>query len=67
MKVAAIPWSILTGIALVVTAGTAFLIVRGPFLGGQMLAPLPLLGAVCAFVGIMMTAWSGEKLFRVHV
>lgn len=67
MKVAAIPWGILTGIALVLTAGTAFLIVRGPFLGGEMLPPLPLLGAVCVFIaGIMTMAWSGTKLYRVY-
>lgn len=67
MRIAAIPWLILTAIGLGVTTTTGYLVVRGPFLGGAMLAPRFLIVAAGAFiVGLVVLALGGSKLARVY-
>ncbi|WP_224336753.1 hypothetical protein [Haloprofundus halobius] len=66
MRVAAIPWTILTVVGLVATLSTGFLIVRGPFFGGPTLDPLWLLVATGGFIAAIITlAFGGSKLARV--
>jgi hypothetical protein len=56
-----------TLVGLSVTLVTGYLIVRGPFLGGRMLAPVPLLEALGAFiVGIVVLTWGGTKYYRAR-
>lgn len=53
-------------IGLVVALGAGYLIVRGPFLGGPMLAPAPLLATLGAFiVGIVVMAWGLTQYARL--
>ncbi|MFB6167423.1 MAG: hypothetical protein ABEJ43_01095 [Haloferacaceae archaeon] len=59
-------WGGLTLLGAVVTGVTGFLVVRGPFLGGQALDPQPLLAAAGAFVvGIIVLTLGGSKLGRM--
>ncbi|MFB6122358.1 MAG: hypothetical protein ABEJ78_02725 [Haloferacaceae archaeon] len=56
-----------TLVGLAVTATSGYLVVRGPFLDGPMLAPLSLLTALGAFVvGIVVLAWGGTKYARAR-
>lgn len=67
MRIAAIPWMILTAIGLGVTTTTGYLVIRGPFLGGATLPPQPLIFVLGAFlVGIVVLALGGSKLARVY-
>lgn len=67
MKIAAIPWLVLTGIGLLATSTTGYLVVRGPFLGGPTLAPRLLLVSLGAFVvGLVVLTLGGSKLARVY-
>ncbi|WP_224450098.1 hypothetical protein [Haloprofundus salilacus] len=66
MRVAAIPWALLTAVGLGATLATGFLIVRGPFFGGPTLEPLSLLVATGGFItAIILLAFGGSKLARV--
>jgi hypothetical protein len=61
-------WGLLTVVGLAVTGATGYLVVRGPFLGGQALDPQPLLVATGAFVvGIIVLTLGGSKLARLVV
>ena len=45
-----------------VTLGTGYLVVRGPFLGGSPLDPIPLFAALGGFVvGIVVTTWAAVR------
>jgi hypothetical protein len=67
MKLAAIPWLIVTGIGIGLTMGAGYAVVRGPFLGGARLDGVPLLVAVGAvLVGMIVLALGGSKLARVY-
>lgn len=58
-------WTTLTAVGAAVTGVTGFLVVRGPFLGGQVLEPRPLLVATGGFVvGIIVLTLGGTKLAR---
>ncbi len=58
-------WGSLTLLGAAVTGATGFLVIRGPFLGGEVLDPQPLLVATGAFVvGIIVLALGGTKLAR---
>jgi hypothetical protein len=58
-------WTTLTLVGAVVTGATGFLVIRGPFLGGQPLDPQPLLVAAGGFVvGIIVLTLGGTKLAR---
>ena len=55
-----------TSVGLVVTAFTAYLVMRGPFFGGGTLEPVPLLGSLFGFmVGIILLCWGGAKAYGV--
>ena len=59
-------FTIVTGIGLGLSMGTAFLIVRGPFFGGAALDPFPMMGALAVFiVGIAVVSWGTTRLFGV--
>ncbi|WP_396612746.1 hypothetical protein ACH9L7_05590 [Haloferax sp. S1W] len=59
-------FSLVCGIGLGLSMGTAFLIVRGPFLGGPALDPFPMMGALAAFVvGIVVLSWGTTRLFGI--
>ncbi|MFB6154272.1 MAG: hypothetical protein ABEJ22_00135 [Haloferacaceae archaeon] len=67
MKIAAIPWFIVTLVGLVLTAGAGYAVVRGPFLGGATLDGTTLLVAVGAvLVGMILLALGGWKLVYVY-
>jgi hypothetical protein len=51
------------GVGLVASLGVGYLIVRGPFLGGPSLDPIPLLVAAGASVaGVVLLGGSGSRL-----
>jgi hypothetical protein len=53
-------------VGLGVTLGAAYLVVRGPFLGGPTLAPRPLLVTLTVFlVGIVVFAWGITRYARL--
>jgi hypothetical protein len=59
-------YGLVTLAGLVVTLGTAFFLVRGPFLGGALLEPIPLLAALCGFVvGIVVLTWGATRALGV--
>ena len=44
------------------TLATGYLVVRGPFLGGSTLEPMPLFAALGGFlVGIVVTTWAAVR------
>ena len=46
--------------------GAGYLVVRGPFLGGPALDPVPLFAALGGFlVGIVVTTWAAVRAFDV--
>lgn len=52
-------------VGLGVALGSGYLVIRGPFFGGPMLAPRPLLLALGAFiVGIAVMAWGLTQYAR---
>lgn len=53
-------------VGLAVTLGSGYLIVRGPFLGGPILAPRPLLATLAVFVvGVAVFAWGITQYARL--
>jgi hypothetical protein len=61
-------WTTLTVVGAAVTGATGFLVVRGPFLGRQVLEPGPLLVATGGFMlGIIVLALGGTKLARTNL
>ncbi|KAB1194373.1 MULTISPECIES: hypothetical protein [Haloferax] len=64
--VAKLFFTIVTGVGLGLSLGTAFLIVRGPFFGGPALDPFPMMGVLAVFiVGILVVSWGTTRLFGV--
>lgn len=56
----------LVGIAISVVTG--YLVIRGPFLGGEMLDPLVLLGTTLVFIlGLQLSAWGITRYLRSTV
>jgi len=52
-------------VGLVLALGAGYLIVRGPFLGGPTLAPIPLLATLGVFiVGVVVMAWGLTQYTR---
>ena len=48
------------------TLGTGYLVVRGPFLGGPTLDPVPLFAVLGGFVvGIVVTTWAAVRAVDV--
>ncbi|ADQ67397.1 hypothetical protein GL213_09100 [Halogeometricum borinquense] len=59
-------YSIVSLLGLIVTLGTGFLLVRGPFLGGTLLKPVPLMLALAGFVvGIVVLTWGATRTVGV--
>ncbi|UVE49600.1 hypothetical protein KU306_11840 [Haloferax larsenii] len=59
-------FTVVCGIGLGLSIGTAFLIIQGPFLGGPTLDPFPMMGALAAFVvGIVVLSWGTTRLFGI--
>jgi hypothetical protein len=59
-------YGLVTLVGLTVTLGTGFLLVRGPFLGGALLEPIPLLAALGGFVvGIVVLTWGATRALGV--
>ena len=66
MKLTSLVFGLVTAVGLTVTLGSSYLIVRGPFLGGAALNPVPLLGTLGVFVvGIVVSTWGLAKLTGV--
>jgi hypothetical protein len=58
--------TMVTGVGLGLSLGTAFLIVRGPFFGGPALDPFPMMGVLAVFIfGILVVSWGTTRLFGV--
>jgi hypothetical protein len=56
----------IASVGLAVTLGSGYLIVRGPFLGGPALDPVPLFGSFGAFVlGIVLFSWGSTKALGI--
>jgi hypothetical protein len=54
------------GTGLTVSLGAAYLVVRGPFLGGTLLSPPALLASLGGFlVGVAMAAWGLTRYRRL--
>jgi hypothetical protein len=67
MRLALAFWGLVTLVALTATLGAGYLVVRGPFLGGPLLAPTRLLVATGAFVlGLVALALGGSKIARAR-
>lgn len=61
-------WSLVAAVGLAVAAATGYLVVRGPFLGGPLLEPVPLMVATGGFVaGVIALALGGTKAARTAV
>ncbi|MDS0298727.1 hypothetical protein NDI76_08225 [Halogeometricum sp. S1BR25-6] len=55
-------YAFVTFVGLLLTTGTGYLLVRGPFLGGALLEPTPLLGALAGFVvGVVVFGWGATR------
>jgi hypothetical protein len=66
MSVAKTVAGVVGAVGLVVTLGAGYLVVRGPFLGGQRLAPRPLLATLAVFiVGVAIFAWGITQYARL--
>lgn len=65
MRPRVVLWSLVATVGLAVAAVTGYLVVRGPFLGGPLLAPVPLMVATGGFVaGLIVLALGGTKVAR---
>jgi hypothetical protein len=57
---------IVTGLGIAATVTTGYLLVRGPFLGGELLEPIPMLVALGGFVvGIVVLTWGATRAVGV--
>lgn len=66
MRPVLVLWSVAAAAGLAVGLGAGYLIVRGPFLGEALLAPVPLMVATGAFVGgIIGFALGATKAARI--
>ena len=55
-----------TLLGLAAAVGAGYLVVRGPFFGGGLLAPVPLFGALVGFVvGLVLFVWGGIRLLGI--
>ena len=55
-------YGVVTLVGLLVATGTGYLLVRGPFLGGALLEPVSLMGALAGFVvGVVVLAWGATR------
>ncbi|MFB6156688.1 MAG: hypothetical protein ABEJ34_02465 [Haloferacaceae archaeon] len=59
-------WSLVAAVGAAVAGVAGFFVVRGPFLGGPVLAPVPLMVATGGFVaGVIALALGGTKVARL--
>lgn len=66
VKITSLFFGLVTVVGLSITLGSGYLIVRGPFLGGAALEPVPLLGTLGVFVvGIIVLTWGMTKFAGV--
>lgn len=66
MRVASIPIVVLTTFSLGLALASGYVIVRGPFLGGQALEPIALMIALAAFMSALITVtWGSVRLLDV--
>lgn len=55
-------YAAVTVLGLGVALGAGYLLMRGPFFGGGLLEPIPLILALCGFVaGIVAFAWGATR------
>lgn len=65
MRIVSMMWSVVCAVGLVLTLWTGYLVVRGPFLGGEAAEPVTLMLLLGGFVvGIVVFALGGTKLAR---
>lgn len=61
-----VPFALVAGIGLGVLLGTGYLIIRGPFLGGQPLSDTNLMLSLAGFfAGLFGFSWGAIRLFDV--
>jgi len=57
---------VVTLLGLAAAVGAGYLLIRGPFFGGGLLAPVPLFGAlVGVVVGLVLFVWGGTRLLGI--
>lgn len=62
----ALPFLAVAVVGLSVCLVASYLLVRGPFLGGPRLAPLPVLYATGGFLlGLLLGTWGAVKAYRL--
>ena len=67
MRLHTLFWCVIAVVGLVATLGAGYLIVNGPFLGGAVMDPVSLMGALGGFVvGLVAFALGGSKLMRAR-
>jgi hypothetical protein len=55
-------YGLVTALGLGASLATGYLLVRGPFLGGALLEPVPMLVALCGFVvGVVVLTWGATR------
>lgn len=61
-------WGLVTVLGIAAALGAGYLVVDGPFFGGEVMDPVALMGALGAFVvGLVAFALGGSKLMRSRV
>jgi hypothetical protein len=66
VKITSAFFGLVTVVGVTITVGSGYLIVRGPFLGGVSLEPVPLLATLGVFVvGIIVLTWGMTKFAGV--
>jgi hypothetical protein len=68
MRVHTLLWSVIATVGIAATLGGGYLIMNGPFFGGEVMDPVSLMGALAGFViGLVAFALGGSKLMRSRV
>ena len=68
MRLHTLLWSVIASVGIAASLGGGYLIMSGPFFGGEVMNPVPLMGALVGFVvGLVAFALGGSKLMRSRV
>ncbi|MGM0590688.1 MAG: hypothetical protein ACQETI_03495 [Halobacteriota archaeon] len=66
MKLARLFHILVSSVGLSIALFASFLLMRGPFFGGDLLDPVTLFGSLIAFlVGVMVASWGTSRMMGV--